>query len=318
MSNLAKLIAASVAFLVPLVVFAQAERPGINVWDIDAQGSLSATDVSNVTERWVGPLSECASAAVGEGDWEVAGRLSIQADGLVTDSGAVAVGGAEPLLVRCVEHAITEHGSFPTAAGATEVTLLVVFRLGSNIEAVEVEDSAPRIVASISYLGEAPDGGGGSVTGLYEVVGSDGSGPVDVGSGWDSLDPLSFLVGHWRAEGDGVLIEEIWHAPVDDHMLGLGRSIGETTFGERLVIEYRLGEIVYIATPEGQEPTEFLLVAVNGNEATFENPSHDFPQRIRYSRTNDTLRAVVEDLAGVRRLEFGWTLHADPPLEDVR
>jgi len=53
---------------------------------------------------------------------------------------------------------------------------------------------------------------------------------------------------------------------------------------------------------EGRPPTEFTLTAITADRATFENPSHDFPKVIRYTRQPDgTLEAHVSD--GAQRAE---------------
>ena len=42
------------------------------------------------------------------------------------------------------------------------------------------------------------------------------------------------------------------------------------------------GKVVYIASPSRQEETTFVATNVAADTATFENPEHDFPQRIVY------------------------------------
>jgi len=49
---------------------------------------------------------------------------------------------------------------------------------------------------------------------------------------------------------------------------------------------------VFIASPSGQNTTGFALVSVTDHEVIFENPDHDFPQRIIYRLLSD------EDLLG--------------------
>ena len=65
---------------------------------------------------------------------------------------------------------------------------------------------------------------------------------------------------------------------------------------EFLRIAERDGSLVYIAQPGGRPPTEFALTAISTDSATFENPTHDFPKMIRYSRRADgSLEARVSD-----------------------
>ena len=85
-------------------------------------------------------------------------------------------------------------------------------------------------------------------------------------------------------------------------------AVSRTIKGDRMVafeflrIVEREGGLVYIAQPNGRPPTEFTLSAITADAATFENPSHDFPKVIRYTRRPDgTLEARVSD--GAQRAE---------------
>jgi uncharacterized protein DUF6265 len=84
-------------------------------------------------------------------------------------------------------------------------------------------------------------------------------------------------------------------------MLGSGRTTrGDTLLDfEQTRIVVRGGRLVFAASPMGQPPAEFPGVAVSDSAVTFENPEHDFPQRVIYRRAGaDVLVARVE---GVRR-----------------
>jgi hypothetical protein len=113
-----------------------------------------------------------------------------------------------------------------------------------------------------------------------------------------TLTQLAWLAGVWSG-GDGPLIvEERWTPAAGGAMLAVSRTLK----GERLVafeflrIVEREGGLVYIAQPNGRPPTEFTLTAMTADSATFENPLHDFPKMIRYSRRPDgSLEARVSD-----------------------
>ena len=109
---------------------------------------------------------------------------------------------------------------------------------------------------------------------------------------------LAWLVGTWSG-GDGpVSFEERWTPPAGGAMLAVSRTLK----GDRMVsfeflrIVERDGGLVYIAQPGGRPPTEFALTAITVDSATFENPTHDFPKMIRYSKQADgSLEARVSD-----------------------
>jgi uncharacterized protein YbjT (DUF2867 family) len=126
------------------------------------------------------------------------------------------------------------------------------------------------------------------------------------------LDELHWLAGHWTAERDGGVQEELWLAPRGNVMPGLARETnaqGRTAF-EYLRREARDGGIFYVAQPGGRPPTEFRLVERGTERAVFANPAHDFPQSLVYARDGVVLRARLEGEEGGRPrvLEYDWRL----------
>jgi hypothetical protein len=113
-----------------------------------------------------------------------------------------------------------------------------------------------------------------------------------------TLTQLAWLAGTWNGSDGPVTFEERWTPPAGGVMLAVSRTLK----GDRMVafeflrIVERNGTLVYIAQPNGRPPTEFTLTAIAADSATFENPTHDFPKMIRYSRRADgTLEARVSD-----------------------
>ena len=91
-------------------------------------------------------------------------------------------------------------------------------------------------------------------------------------------------------------------------MLAISRTLRDGLMNgfEFLCIVERDGGLVYQAMPNGRIPaTDFTLTRIEGESATFENPAHDFPKMIRYTRRPDgTLEAVVSGAANSRPLTF--------------
>jgi hypothetical protein len=89
--------------------------------------------------------------------------------------------------------------------------------------------------------------------------------------------------------------------PAGGAMLAVSRTVkgDRMTAFEFLRIVERDGGLVYVAQPGGRPPTEFVLTAIGADSATFENPAHDFPKRIRYAKRADgSLEASVSDGKG--------------------
>jgi len=115
-------------------------------------------------------------------------------------------------------------------------------------------------------------------------------------AGETRLESLAWMCGSWGIGGDTV---ETWTAPEDGLMLGHNRAgrPGKSPFFEYLRIEERPSGIVYVASPLGRGATEFALTDTAGKRVVFENPEHDFPQRIAYW-LEDESTLVAEISAG--------------------
>ena len=124
-----------------------------------------------------------------------------------------------------------------------------------------------------------------------------------------ALEELSWLAGHWVRDEGGSRSEEIWLPPSGNTMLGMNQTItGDLTIAFEYVRIVRLGEAIdYVAQPGGKSPVAFRLVQWGENRAVFENPEHDFPQRISYVRTEDRLDARISGPSGGEEKSVGWT-----------
>ena len=107
---------------------------------------------------------------------------------------------------------------------------------------------------------------------------------------------LAFLAGCWKFERDGRTVEEHWLAPSGGSLMGVSRTVekGKTVDYEFLQIRDLPDGLTYIAKPSNQPEAQFRMTSKTGDEIVFENPTHDFPQRIRYRRTSDALHARIE------------------------
>jgi len=130
-----------------------------------------------------------------------------------------------------------------------------------------------------------------------------------------TLQSVAFLSGCWEINRPEkkMLVSEQWMSPVGDAMMGMSRTLRNGKMGgfEFLRIVEDDKGISYITKPsENKEETAFRLIKWAANEATFENPTHDFPQRIIYKLTKpDTLAARIEGTMGgkLRGMDFPFT-----------
>jgi hypothetical protein len=124
------------------------------------------------------------------------------------------------------------------------------------------------------------------------------------------LDRLAWLAGSWTGgEGDTVM-EEHWTTPAGGMMVGLHRDLrpGRRAFFEFLRIVEEKGQISYHAMPAGRSPaTVFPLLSMSDRRVVFENPDHDFPQRILYWLDEDgMLHARIEGTEGGETKSMNW------------
>jgi hypothetical protein len=99
-------------------------------------------------------------------------------------------------------------------------------------------------------------------------------------------------------------VEERWTPAAGGSMIGVSRTLRGTsmTAFEFLCIVERGGTLIYTAMPNGRTPpTHFTLTAVTADSATFENPTHDFPKMIRYTKRPDgSLETTIAGEGGQR------------------
>ena len=130
-----------------------------------------------------------------------------------------------------------------------------------------------------------------------------------------NLSDLAWLAGSWTGVQGGVEMEEYWQAPKGNSMLGLHRDVAKsrTVSFEFLRIEAKPEGVTYWASPGGRPATPFRLVELKGKRVVFENPEHDFPQRIIYWLSSDgALHAKIEGTQDGKSSSAEWTWRRSP------
>jgi Domain of unknown function (DUF6265) len=121
---------------------------------------------------------------------------------------------------------------------------------------------------------------------------------------------LDWMAGYWLACDARTEVAEYWTTRRGGVMLGGSITYGVQAFGwEQVRIETSLdgASLHYVARPRGAAAdTAFALVRSGPGEAVFENPAHDYPQRIIYRREGDSLVARTEDMAGGNGQDFRY------------
>jgi hypothetical protein len=137
--------------------------------------------------------------------------------------------------------------------------------------------------------------------------------PPPVSPASATIDAVAWLEGVWTGVPGGPPTEERWIPPSGGAMLATSRTVsgGRMVAFEFLRIVERDGTLVYIAQPNGRDPTEFVLTSVGEQRAVFENPQHDYPTMISYTLGEDgVLTARIAAAGGARAQDFRFRREA--------
>ena len=130
-----------------------------------------------------------------------------------------------------------------------------------------------------------------------------------------SVQDLGWMSGCWASVGGEAGSGETWTAPAGGTLLGVSRTVkgGKTVAHEFMQIrETAPGQIAFLALPSGQKEASFPLVRLSGREAVFENPGHDFPQRVIYRRDGERLTGRIEGSEGGETKGFDFPMQRCP------
>jgi len=126
-----------------------------------------------------------------------------------------------------------------------------------------------------------------------------------------TLDDLTWLKGCWRTEApraaeSGSQTTEVWIDPPGPALFGYSVTEGEGAVQgwEQMRIDAADGgRPRFVAMPGGGAPVAFAMrEQINLDDPTqiavFENPAHDYPQRIVYQRDRNRLTATISRIDG--------------------
>lgn len=135
---------------------------------------------------------------------------------------------------------------------------------------------------------------------------------ADVAAPKTPVTALAWLAGTWTFERSGRTVTERWTEPAGGMMIGTSQTIANDRTVEYEFIVIRAdaqGDLAYVAKPSRQPEASFKLVKATARELVFENPTHDFPQKISYVLKDDgTLLGAIEGTRNgkSRRVEFPY------------
>jgi hypothetical protein len=121
---------------------------------------------------------------------------------------------------------------------------------------------------------------------------------------------LGWIAGRWGGVQDGIRSEEHWTTADGGALIGMHKDVKDgrmTSFEFLRMVPDSTGRLCYVSSPNGAPPTPFCLKEQTDTRVVFENPEHDFPQRILYWREGRQLRARIEGTIGGKLESTEWT-----------
>ena len=121
-----------------------------------------------------------------------------------------------------------------------------------------------------------------------------------------TLKQLEWLCGTWVLENGKATTEEHWRPLQGSTILGSSHTYTaeRTQFFEHLRITAMRGTIAYVAMPGGAAPTVFPLRKLEQHAVEFANEKHDYPQSIRYEKTDAGVTATISMIDGTKAQQF--------------
>jgi hypothetical protein len=122
---------------------------------------------------------------------------------------------------------------------------------------------------------------------------------------------VAWLQGCWENVSAQRTIDEQWMAPRGNVMIGMSRTMqdGALREYELVLIRQTPAGLAYEAHPSGQPAATFPLKEITDASVVFEDPAHDFPQRVGYRRDDaDRITAWIEGTTNgkPRRIEYPY------------
>lgn len=113
-----------------------------------------------------------------------------------------------------------------------------------------------------------------------------------------NLENFHLFTGKWVSSENNSTTIEVWKKVSEHSLEGYGKTINDSDSTlknyESLRILEMSQEIFYLAKVEHNDlPIPFKLTQSSKNNFVFENPGHDFPNRIEYNFLNETKLEVI-------------------------
>jgi hypothetical protein len=121
----------------------------------------------------------------------------------------------------------------------------------------------------------------------------------EISKTYSQLEKANWFLGEWGNTTKESDFTENWIKKTDSSFTGKSFVLvgKDTVFNENVVLEQKKDSLFYNVSVKDQnesESTSFYLTSSTKNQLVFENPKHDFPNKITYTKvTNDSIIAEI-------------------------
>ena len=126
-----------------------------------------------------------------------------------------------------------------------------------------------------------------------------------------AIEQANWFLGAWKFKTNDGDLTEIWKQMNDSVYLGVSYVIvkTDTVFYELISLEQKNKKWNYSVSVKNQnneQPVSFEMTSMTPNQLVFENPKHDFPSKITYTKiTQDSMVAKISGiLKGKEQTEY--------------
>jgi Domain of unknown function (DUF6265) len=113
------------------------------------------------------------------------------------------------------------------------------------------------------------------------------------------LQKANWFLGEWENLTPEAHFKENWVRKNDSTFTGQSIVIAKknTVFFENIILEQKKDSLLYIVSVKDknkEKPVSFYLTSASDTKLVFENPKHDYPNKIVYAKiTNDSMLATI-------------------------
>lgn len=120
---------------------------------------------------------------------------------------------------------------------------------------------------------------------------------------YSKIKKANWFIGDWENASDEGSFREIWTKTNDSVYSGISIVVIEqdTVFYENVSLEQKKDSVFYNVSVKGQnkdQAVSFYLTSSDNDKLVFENPNHDYPSKITYSKVSKD--SIVAEIFGLK------------------